>query len=179
MTGVDPASLAGADSGFVALTDACGLLGFRSFGSDGQVPGGTYDDSALDPGGGLRPELTGKGLGRPAIQAGLAYGRARFSPLGLGFPAVRQIPMPTLGSIICSSTVGLPTAYGSSKSGRLRSALRLADPVARATAGSPGCGGSERLHARARFAASSRCADALSGEHDGAVARPADIGDRR
>jgi ribosomal-protein-alanine N-acetyltransferase len=80
MTRVDPASLACADSGFVALTDACGLVGFRSFGSDGQVPGGTYDGSALDTGGGLRPELTGKGLGRPAIQAGLAFGRARFSP---------------------------------------------------------------------------------------------------
>jgi [ribosomal protein S18]-alanine N-acetyltransferase len=44
------------------------------------VPGGAYDDSALDTGGGLRPELTGKGLGRQAIQAGLAYGVARFSP---------------------------------------------------------------------------------------------------
>ena len=80
MTGVDPAALAGPDSGFVALTDASGLLGFRSFGSDGQVPGGRYDDSALDTGGGLRPELTGKGLGRQAIQTGLAYGRAEFSP---------------------------------------------------------------------------------------------------
>jgi [ribosomal protein S18]-alanine N-acetyltransferase len=80
MTGVDPAVLVGADSGFFALTDATSLIGFRSFGSDGQVPGGTYDDSALDTGGALRPELTGKGLGRQAIQTGLAYGRAQFSP---------------------------------------------------------------------------------------------------
>lgn len=80
MAGVDPAALAGTDSGFFALTDATSLIGFRSFGSDGRVPGGTYDDSALDTGGGLRPDLTGRGLGRPAIQAGLAYGRARFSP---------------------------------------------------------------------------------------------------
>jgi ribosomal-protein-alanine N-acetyltransferase len=80
MAGVDPAALAGPDSGFFALTDASGLLGFRSFGSDGRVPGGRYDDSALDTGGGLRPELTGKGLGRQSIQTGLAHGRAQFSP---------------------------------------------------------------------------------------------------
>ncbi len=39
-----------------------------------------YDDSALDTGGGLRPELTGQGLGRTVISAGLAFGRARFAP---------------------------------------------------------------------------------------------------
>jgi RimJ/RimL family protein N-acetyltransferase len=57
------------------------LIGFRSFGPDGQVPGWNYDDSALDTGGGLRPELTGRGLGRTVIAAGLAYGRARFAPV--------------------------------------------------------------------------------------------------
>lgn len=56
------------------------LIGFRSFGPDGQVPGGTYDDTALDTGGGLRPELTGQGLGRAAIAAGLDFGRERFAP---------------------------------------------------------------------------------------------------
>ena len=56
------------------------LIGFRSFGSDGQVPGWDYDDSALDTGGGLRPELTGQGLGRSAIAAGLAFGREQFAP---------------------------------------------------------------------------------------------------
>jgi [ribosomal protein S18]-alanine N-acetyltransferase len=80
MAGIDPAALAGPDSGFFALTHAAALIGFRSFGSDGQVPGGTYDDSALDTGGGLRPELTGQGLGRQAILTGLACGLAQFSP---------------------------------------------------------------------------------------------------
>ena len=56
------------------------LAGFRSFGADGQVPGGAYDDSALDTGGGLRPSLTGKGLGRAAILTGLEFGRRRFAP---------------------------------------------------------------------------------------------------
>jgi ribosomal-protein-alanine N-acetyltransferase len=56
------------------------LIGFRCFGAEGQVPGGGYDTSALDTGGGLRPELTGRGLGREAIAAGLDYGRRRFAP---------------------------------------------------------------------------------------------------
>ena len=50
------------------------MVGYRSFGPDGQVPGGDYDDSALDTGGGLRPDLTGRGLGRAAIALGLEYG---------------------------------------------------------------------------------------------------------
>lgn len=80
MTGADPAFLASPASGYFALTDETGLIGFRSFGLDGQVPGGVYDDSALDTGGGLRPDLTGKGKGREAIQTGLDFGRQQFAP---------------------------------------------------------------------------------------------------
>lgn len=56
------------------------LIGYRCFGADGRVPGGSYDDSALDTAGGLRPSLTGRGLGRRAIQVGLDYGRERYRP---------------------------------------------------------------------------------------------------
>lgn len=80
MTGADASFIAGPDSGFFALTDETGLIGYRSFGADGQVPGGNYDASALDTGGGLRPDLTGKGLGREAIRTGLDFGRQRFAP---------------------------------------------------------------------------------------------------
>jgi [ribosomal protein S18]-alanine N-acetyltransferase len=80
MTGADPAFLASPESGYFALTDETGLIGFRSFGADGQVPGGDYDDSALDTGGGLRPDLTGKGLGRQAIRTGLEFGQELFRP---------------------------------------------------------------------------------------------------
>jgi len=80
MTDADPAFMASPGSGFFALTDERGLIGFRSFGPDGQVPGGVYDDSALDTGGGLRPDLTGKGKGREAIQTGLDFGRQQFAP---------------------------------------------------------------------------------------------------
>jgi len=80
MTGAEPAELVDPVSGYFALVDGDRLIGFRSFGVDGQVPGGPYDDSALDTGGGLRPELTGRGLGRQAIQTGLAFGRKRYAP---------------------------------------------------------------------------------------------------
>jgi RimJ/RimL family protein N-acetyltransferase len=81
MTSADPAFLASTESGFFALAgDDDDLIGYRSFGADGQVPGGRYDASALDTGGGLRPDLTGKGLGRLAIATGLEFGRQRFAP---------------------------------------------------------------------------------------------------
>ncbi len=80
MVGADPDQLLDPALGFHALVSEGRLVGFRSFGSDGQVPGWEYDDGALDTGGGLRPDLIGRGLGRHAIAAGLAFGRALFSP---------------------------------------------------------------------------------------------------
>lgn len=70
----DPASR------FFALLDGDELVGFRSFGPDGRVPGWDYDDTALDTGGGLRPDLTGRGLGVAAVATGLAFGVATFAP---------------------------------------------------------------------------------------------------
>jgi RimJ/RimL family protein N-acetyltransferase len=84
LVGADPASFLDPANGFFALVgDEGELIGFRSFGPDGQVPGGAYDASALDTGGGLRPELTGlgRGLGRRAIAVGLEFGQARFGPV--------------------------------------------------------------------------------------------------
>lgn len=80
MAGVDPEDLLNPEVGYYAVMAQDHLIGFRSFGPDGQVPGWEYDDSALDTGGGLRPELTGQGLGRTVISTGLAFGRARFAP---------------------------------------------------------------------------------------------------
>jgi ribosomal-protein-alanine N-acetyltransferase len=80
MAGVDPDELLDPEAGYHAVLAGDRLIGFRSFGTDGQVPGWEYDDSALDTGGGLRPDLTGQGIGRTVIAAGLAFGRARFAP---------------------------------------------------------------------------------------------------
>ena len=80
MTGADPDWLTDPEAGFHALLAGEQLVGFRSFGPDGQVPGWDYDDQALDTGGGLRPRLVGQGSGREAISAGLAFGSARFAP---------------------------------------------------------------------------------------------------
>jgi RimJ/RimL family protein N-acetyltransferase len=80
MTSADPAFLTDPASGFFAVAGESGLIGFRSYGTDGQVPGGTYDASALDTGGGLRPELTGRGLGREVIATGLEFGWRTFGP---------------------------------------------------------------------------------------------------
>lgn len=82
LAGADPGYFADPVNGFFALVDDGALIGYRSFGPDGRVPGGSYDDGALDTGGGLRPELTGlgRGLGRRAIAVGLAFGQERFEP---------------------------------------------------------------------------------------------------
>ncbi|OPG01684.1 hypothetical protein B1L11_44035 [Microbispora sp. GKU 823] len=80
LVGADPAFFTDSRNGYFALVNEGRLIGFRVFGADGRVPGGEYDESALDTGGGLRPELTGRGLGRRAIATGLEYGAARFRP---------------------------------------------------------------------------------------------------
>jgi [ribosomal protein S18]-alanine N-acetyltransferase len=83
MVDADPDKLLQAGLGFFAVLVDDRLIGFRSFGPDGRVSGWRYDDSALDTGGGPRPQLhlTGRGLGREVISAGLSFGRARFEPL--------------------------------------------------------------------------------------------------
>jgi ribosomal-protein-alanine N-acetyltransferase len=80
MAGAEPDELLDPAAGFHAVLAGDELVGFRSFGPDGRVPGWDYDGPALDTGGGLRPSLTGQGLGRAAISAGLEFGRARFAP---------------------------------------------------------------------------------------------------
>jgi len=68
-------------NGYVAVIEDDGdLIAYRCFGPDGQVPGGDYSAAALDTGGALRPDLTGRGLGRTVIAEGLAYGKGQFDP---------------------------------------------------------------------------------------------------
>ena len=63
------------------LSDDGALIGFCCFGRDARVPGGDYRDvEALDVGIGLRPDLTGRGLGPVVFAAILDFGRERFGP---------------------------------------------------------------------------------------------------
>ncbi len=64
-----------------AMRDENGeLLGFCSFGVDGQVPGGDYAADALDIGMGICPDLTGKGRGGDFVAALLDFAQLRFDP---------------------------------------------------------------------------------------------------
>lgn len=66
---------------YAVRTAEDGLVGTFCFGPDAQVPGGDYDDAdALDIGLGLRPDLTGRGLGGAFLLAGLAFARERLVP---------------------------------------------------------------------------------------------------
>jgi len=59
------------------------LVGFCSFGADGRVPGGRYPDGPLDVGIGMRPDLTGRGLGARYLAAVVGFARRELGATGL------------------------------------------------------------------------------------------------
>jgi RimJ/RimL family protein N-acetyltransferase len=66
---------------FHAMRDKRGnLIGFCSFGDDGQVPGGDYGLEALDIGMGIHPDHTGLGRGREYVAAVLDFALESFKP---------------------------------------------------------------------------------------------------
>ena len=73
-------------SPYYAAHDASGaLVGFFLFGTsaeldDRNAPGIVGEDNTITVGLGLRPDLTGKGLGLAFVNAGLAFGNAQFAP---------------------------------------------------------------------------------------------------
>lgn len=101
---------------FAVLDETGELIGFRCFGPDARVPGGDYGDDALDLGGGLRPDRTGRGLGRHVIAGAMNYAIRTFSPRqfrttiaafngralkvceSLGYRAVREFVRPADGT---------------------------------------------------------------------------------
>jgi [ribosomal protein S18]-alanine N-acetyltransferase len=69
--------------GYYAALSKNELVGFFSYGAGGRLPSFDYpDDGYLDVGLGLRPDLTGKGLGLGFVHAGLEFGQRRFDPAG-------------------------------------------------------------------------------------------------
>lgn len=75
------ASLLNPKNNYFVVYDTRGeLIAFRCFGPEARVAGGTYHDDALDTGGGLRPDLTGKGYGLSLLLAGVELGKTLFQP---------------------------------------------------------------------------------------------------
>lgn len=73
------------DGSYYAVLDDQGeLAGFVAFGATAQIPGGhthgAYRDEALDIGLGMRPDLTGHGLGLEFLEACIAFARERYAP---------------------------------------------------------------------------------------------------
>lgn len=56
-------SMLDAASGYTGIHQHGELIGFCSIGDDGKVPGWDYDESAVDIGAGMRPDLIGEGNG--------------------------------------------------------------------------------------------------------------------
>jgi len=63
-------------NGFFAVRRGNELIGFCSMGADGQVPGGPYDDSAVDVGAGMRPDIVGKRVGSQFLREVVTFLRS-------------------------------------------------------------------------------------------------------
>ncbi len=69
--------------GYYSVVSGGEPVGYFCFGPGGQLSSFDYaDDGYLDIGLGLRPDLTGRGLGLEFLLAGLEFGRRRFAPAG-------------------------------------------------------------------------------------------------
>ncbi len=69
-----------ANHAYAADDEHGALAAFCSFGADGQVPGADYSADALDIGMGVRPDLTGQGLGPQFSRAVIDFANHTFSP---------------------------------------------------------------------------------------------------
>jgi RimJ/RimL family protein N-acetyltransferase len=69
--------------GYFQLREGAELVGFCCFGEEGRVRGGNYAAPALDVGIAIRPDLTGRGLGRRYMGAILEFAEAQFQPPAL------------------------------------------------------------------------------------------------
>lgn len=112
--------MAQASSGYFALHNAAAELeGFCCVGKEARVPGGDYSREALDIGVGMRPDLTGQGLGDAFMQAVLTFLIERYRPRrlratvalfneraqalcrSLGFAEVDRFARPSDGVFFC------------------------------------------------------------------------------
>lgn len=72
---------------FSVTTHNDGLIGYFCYGKNAQVPGGIQaglyvNENFLDIGLGIRPDLTGKGIGLDFLKTGLIFGMKTYQPKG-------------------------------------------------------------------------------------------------
>ena len=65
---------------FTGLDEEGNVVGFCCFGEDARVPGLSKEDGVLDVGAGLRPDLTGIGLGGPFLREACRFGGELYAP---------------------------------------------------------------------------------------------------
>ena len=65
---------------FAGLDEDGALIGFCCFGEDARVPGLDEEEGVLDVGAGLRPDLTGIGLGGPFLREACRFGGELYGP---------------------------------------------------------------------------------------------------
>ena len=73
-----------------ALLENSELVGFCTFGSDAQVPGGDYFQNRLDIGLGIRPALTGQGNGRSYVAAVIEFALQQELPLRVTIAGINE-----------------------------------------------------------------------------------------
>jgi RimJ/RimL family protein N-acetyltransferase len=68
---------------FAATNELGELVAFYCFGPEARVAGGAYCEEALDMGAGVRPDLTGRGLGPDVLTAGLMLAEQMYNPTAI------------------------------------------------------------------------------------------------
>ena len=76
----DVAEVVTRERGFWAVEHDGALVGYCCFGHEARVPGVAEQDDVLDVGYGLRPDLTGHGLGAAFVRTILDFAAREFAP---------------------------------------------------------------------------------------------------
>ena len=112
--------------GYYALVENDDFVGYCCFGPKGRVRGQRAPiEDLLDLGGGLRPDLVGKGLGALRLPMSLDFAREKFSPPGFR-TAIASFNRRSI--VLCRWTGFRPSCTFPEPGGREFTELVLKDP---------------------------------------------------